>query len=199
FGNEENPVSVGAWHIDDVVAARVAAFAGKRAAVRHISYPPGTFASLDTPQLFRNDTKAFEAIARPFLAGTHCAHYVAVIPARYNYGNSNQTYKGLGILSQPGFTDRFALYATAEIRVYDENLALVDHKHASLTPHENRLMTALAGSFTGGLVYGPHRDVDKSFWPNPGDIAKNTMLREAMRDLVQRSLDVTLPELKLMD
>jgi hypothetical protein len=195
FGNEENPVPIDAWRIDDLVAARIAAFVNKRAAVRRITYPPGTFASLDTPQLFRNDTKAFDEIARPLLAATHCARYVAVIPFSASYNNTNQLLKGLGILWPSGLVDRFYLYANAELRVYDENLAVLDHKYVSLAPRENRFLASL----TAGPVRGPHREVDKSFWPNPAGVAQNAMLREAMRDLVARSLDATLPELKLMD
>jgi hypothetical protein len=45
-------------------------------------------------------------------------------------------------------------------------------------------------------IHGPHREVDKSFWPDPANVAQqHAKLREATRDLVGQSLDKTLPEL----
>jgi hypothetical protein len=194
FGNEENPVPINAWHVDDLVVARVAAFVNKRASVRRVAYPAGMFASLDTPQFLRNDTKAFEEIARPLMASTHCARYIAAIPGSVNYSGTNQVLKGLGIVSRSGLVDTFDLHAITELRVYDENLAFLHRKYASLTPNENRFIA----SIIGGNVPGPHRHVDKSFWPDPAGVAQDAKLREAMRDLVSRSLDATLPELNFV-
>jgi hypothetical protein len=36
-------------------------------------------------------------------------------------------------------------------------------------------------------------------WSPPEQVAPNVKLRDAVRDLVARSLDATLPELKLME
>ena len=41
---------------------------------------------------------------------------------------------------------------------------------------------------------GPSREVDKSWWPQ-SDAAQSTKLRDGIRSLVERSLDVTMPRI----
>src|SRR5260370_2408163 len=192
FGNEENEVPVESWRIDDLVGAKISGLLGKRAAVRRIPYQKEAFASIETPKLFRNPDADLGEILRTITVGTRCARYVVVTPSFVYYGTTNQTLGGVGIVSSkaPFFTgDLYNLYMFALLRVYDgETFAVLTRKFASLG-EPNLLAT----------IKGPHREVDKSFWPNSPDIAQNAKLREAIRELVGQTLDATLPELTLAD
>ena len=100
---------------------------------------------------------------------------------------------GFGIVSSkaPFFTgDLYNLYLFAWLRVYDgENFAVLTRKVASLGKP-----TPLA------TIGGPHREVDKSFWPESSDgVVQNAKLRDTIRELVGQTMDATLPELKLTE
>jgi hypothetical protein len=192
FGNEENEAPVESWRIDDLIVAKIGGFLNKRAVARRIAYPKDAFASLDAPKLFRNSDADLGEILRTITAGTRCARYVVVTPGVVYYGTTNQTLSGLGIVSSkaPFFTgDLYNLYMFAWLRVYDgETFAVLTRKLASLG-QPNFLAT----------IGGPHREVDKSYWPDSPDLAQNAKLRDAIRELVAQTMDATLPELKLTE
>jgi hypothetical protein len=193
LGNEENEVPVESWHIDDLIVAKISGFLNKRATVRRILYPKGAFASLDTPKLFRNYDADLGELLRTVTAGTRCARYVVVTPSVAYYGTSNQTLGGLGIVfsKAPFFTgDLYNLYLFAWLRVYDgETFTVLTRKFASLGQPK-----------PFATIGGPHREVDKSFWPeSPDSAAQNAKLRDAIRELVGQTMDATLPELKLTE
>jgi hypothetical protein len=76
-----------------------------------------------------------------------------------------------------------------ELRVYNgETFALGTRKTASIGQP-----TLLA------LIRGPHREVDRSFWPDSSDVAQNAKLQQAIRELVGQSMDLTLPEMQLTE
>jgi hypothetical protein len=190
FGNESNAVSIESWRIDDLVVAKISGALGKRA-VRRVAYRKEAFASLETSKLFRDtDAEVGEGV-RTLTAGTHCARYVVVTDGTTRYGTTNQTLGGLGIVAgkKPYFTgDLHNLHTLITLRVYDgETFALMKRKFA--TTGESTFMA---------MIGGPHREVDQSFWPVPSDAAaQNAKLRDAVRDLIGKSLDATLPELPL--
>ncbi len=191
FGNESNEVSVESWRIDDLVVARITSALGNRATVRRIAYRGEAFASLETPKLFRSiDAEVGEGV-RTLAGGTKCARYVVVTDGISGYGTTNQSLDGLGIVAgkKPYFTgDLYNLHALILLRVYDGGtFALLQRKFA--TTGESTFMA---------MIGGPHREVDQSFWPAPPDTAvRNAKLRDAIRELVGKSLDATLPELSL--
>jgi hypothetical protein len=192
FGNEENEVPIESWRIDDLIVAKISGLLNKRAVARRISYPKDAFASLDAPKLFRMPEADLGEILRTITAGTRCARYIVVTPITVNYGTTNQTLSGLGIVSSkaPFFTgDLYNLYMFAWLRVYDgETFTVLTRKMASLG-QPNFLAT----------IGGPHREVDRSFWPESLDVAQNAKLRDAIRELVGQTMDTTLPELKLIE
>jgi hypothetical protein len=186
FQNEENKVPIESWRIDDLVVAKVSGVLNKRAAVRRVTAPKGAFSSLDAPQPFRNYDSDLGALLRTVTAGTRCPRYIVVTRGSTGYGNSNQVLNGLGIVASSALMGGFQLHALAGLRVYSgETFAVAKQK--SLSSGQSTFMTG---------IHGPHREVDKSFWPDPADAAQqNSKLREATRDLVGQSLDKTLPEL----
>jgi hypothetical protein len=191
FGNEENKASVGSWHIDDLVAAKISGFLGKRIAVRRIPYKRDAFASLDSPKLFRNPDADFGEIIRTIAAGSHCARYVAVTAGGGAFGATNQSLSGLGIVAKNLISGyHYYLYTLIAVRVYDgETFSLLTSKYA---PSEQSALVA--------IIRGPYREVDESLWPvTPDAAAQNAKLRDAVRELVAKGLDATLPELKLTE
>ena len=186
FQNEENKVPIESWRIDDLVVAKVGAVLNKRAAVRRVTTSRGAFSSLDAPQPFRNYDADLGALLRTATAGTRCPRYVVVTRSSTGFGNSNQVLNGLGIVASSGLLGGVHLHALAGLRVYSGETFSVQT--------QKPLSSAQSTFMTG--IQGPHRDVDKSFWPDPADVAQqNSKLREAKRDLVGQSLDKTLPEL----
>jgi hypothetical protein len=183
--------AVESWRIDDLVIAKISGSLGKRAAVRRIAYQKEAFASLDTPKLFRNyEAEVGEAI-RTMTAGTRCARYVVVTRGYRTVGASNQAIGGIGILYDGvGPLSRVNLYALFSLRLYNgETFALLKQKAAP--SGESIFLEA---------IHGPHRLVDKSFWPeSPDRAAQDAKLREAIRELVAQGMDAALPELQLAE
>jgi hypothetical protein len=189
FQNEEHAVPIEAWRIDDLVASRIEDSLKGQVAVRRISYPQGAFASLDEPQLFRDRWADLGTILRTVVAGTHCARYIVVTPSIKSLASSNQTINGLGILSYGGVN----LHALFALNLYEgDTFTRLRSAEASLGP-------STIQSLLFERIRGPHREVDKSLWPESLDIARNANLRDATRQLVEQSLNVTLPELKPLE
>jgi hypothetical protein len=186
FQNEENEVTVDSWRLDDLVAARIDGFLKGQFAVRRIAYPQGAFASIDTPQLFRNYEAELAAIIRRLAGGTPCSRYIVVNRGFSKLGTSNQTVGGLGIVSTPGLAASVNLYALFVMNLYDgETFRWLRAKVAST-----------GQPILFAMIKGAHREVDKSLWPDSPQIVQNTSLRDATRELVAQSVDMTLPELK---
>jgi hypothetical protein len=198
FGNEENEVPIESWRVDDLVVAKIGGLLGKRTAVRRVPYSKEAFAPLETPKLFppklyRDYETDAREVLRTIAVDTRCARYVVITPSVVSYGTTNQTLSGLGIVSSkaPFFTaDLYNLHMVAWLGVYDgETFAVLTRKFASLG-QPNFLAT----------IGSPHREVDKSFWPeSPDKAAQDAKLREAIRELVGQTMDATLPELKLTE
>jgi hypothetical protein len=191
FQNEENEVPVESWRIDDLVVAKISGSLGKRGAVRRIPYRKEAFASLDTPKLFRNyDTEVGE-IVRTIASGTHCSRYVVVAGRYWTVGDSRESIGGIGILYDGvGPLSRVNLYALFSLWLYaGETFTLLKQKAAPS-----------GGSIFLEAIRGPHRLVDKSFWPESSDkAAQDVRLREGIRELVSQGMDATLPELPLTE
>jgi len=139
--------------------------------------------------LFRDYDADLGAIVRTLSAGTRCARYVVVTRTASMVSGTNQVVQGLGIVDHGGLQLNIKLYALSVLRLYDgETFAVLRQRAASLGQ-----LTLLAD------IRGPHRGVDKSFWPDSPDVAQNARLRDAIRELVGQSLEMTLSELKPTD
>ena len=99
FGNERNKVPLNSWQIDNLVVSKISAFLSKSWSVRPISYPKGTFATLEQDHgLFYNYDAELTGIVRRVTSSTKCDHYVVVLKTSSGYGTSNQSLYGLGVL-----------------------------------------------------------------------------------------------------
>jgi hypothetical protein len=190
FGNEQNEVAVGPWRIDDLIVAKISAALGKQAAVQRIPYQKAAFASLDTPKLFRNYEAELAEVVRAVTAGTRCTRYVVVAGTEATVGSTNQSIGGIGILYR-GFDllNTVNVHAFFSLRLYDgETFTLLKQKHA---PSEFNPFAE---------IRGPHRQLDKSFWPSaPDRVVQDTKLREVVRELVHQGMEGILAELQLME
>ena len=179
------------WHIDDVVFGKISAYLSKSWTVRRINYPRGAFASLDEQHpIFYNYDNDLQGIVRRVTSSTKCDHYVVVVKGSSNVGTSNQSIYGLGILettSIMGVND--FVHALFTIKIYDgQTFAILGQRGAYIEKW------SLLSDFTGPGIGGPVRAVDRSWWPQ-SDAAQSTMLRDAIRSLVEQALDVTMPEI----
>jgi hypothetical protein len=187
FGNDLNKVPIEAWQIDDLVVSKISTFLSKSWTVRRISYPRGAFGSLDEEHpLFYNYDEDLAGIVRRVSSSTPCDHYVVVVKGGSAFGETNQGVHGLGILEH-GAPLRIAdlLYALYTIRIYDGQSFAVLGRQNAVTEEPS-----LLGNF-GKPIRGPYLKVDTSWWPDSG--TPSPMVKDGIRSLVAKSLDVTMP------
>ena len=53
----------------------------------------------------------------------------------------------------------------------------------------------IGASLVGKVINGPHRTLDRSWWPPNTQVAQNEKLKSATRALVEQSLATTIPEI----
>jgi hypothetical protein len=185
FGNELNHVPIDSWQIDNLVVGKISTFLSKSWAVQRINYPKGAFSSLDEDHgLFFNYSEELRKIVRGLTSSMKCGHYVAVAKTTTSYGTSNQRVGGLGIVEAgtPLWQWDY-IYALYLIRLYDGESFAVEGTEPGRTP-EDYIPT----------INGPSREVDKSWWPQ-SNAAQSAKLRDGIRSLLERSLDVTMPRI----
>jgi hypothetical protein len=186
FGNELNKVPVDSWQIDNLVVSKISAYLSKNWSVRPISYPKGAFATLEQDHgIFYNRDAELTEIIRRVTSSTKCDHYVVVLKGSSGYGTTNQSLYGLGVLEVGApimITDMlFALYV---IKVYDgQTFAVLGQQQAILD--ENHFSS----------IHGPFRQLYTNFtFPQPGTVP-GPAVRDGLRSLVEKSLDVTMPQI----
>jgi hypothetical protein len=188
FGNERNKVAIDSWQIDNLVVGKIGAFMGKSWSVRPISYPKGTFAALEQDHgLFYNYDAELTGIVRRVTSSTKCNHYVVVLKTSSRYGTSNQSIYGLGILEVGAPLHPWDhidyLHALYVIRIYDgRTFAKLGERRASFD------------EWHFSDIQGPYRQVDNASWPRPG-AAPGATVKDGLRSLVEKSLDVTMPQI----
>jgi hypothetical protein len=191
FGNADDAVPADSWHVDDLIAARIGAVFGKRAVVKRIPYHKEAFASLEEMKLFRDvDAETGDGLRTLASgAGAHCSAYLLVKRQNYNFGQTNQTIGGIGVLHTGSVLfNEVNAYALFTVGLYDgETFKLVKRSHAP------------SGDAMFGVFGGPHRKLDEAMWPDPPAAAvQNAKLRETVRELVAQGMDATLKELPLI-
>jgi hypothetical protein len=126
---------------------------------------------------------------RRVTSSTKCDHYVVVVKGFSRYGETNQSVYGLGIVETgASFLTFDLIYALYWIRIYDGQTYEVIGKRGAITEETNPLLRLVTAKSIGG----PYLKVDRSWWPE-SDVAKSTMLKDGIRSLVEKSLDVTMP------
>jgi len=187
FGNEEKEIRIDGWGINDLVVQQVGNALGKRFSIRRVAYPKGTFDALDHPKfpLLPMYDQNLKRIVRELASHQKADFYVVVRKASSQVVNTNQRVSGLGILERGGVI----LYALSEIRVYDGH-TFAELKNGVASMGQSTFMETIMGAIP---VHGPYRRVDRTWWPEPSQAAQSAKLRDATRELVQKSLAATLP------
>jgi hypothetical protein len=119
-------------------------------------------------------------------SSTKSKHHVVVLKTSSRYGTSNQSLYGLGILEAAAPLHPWDhidyLHALYVIRIYDgQTFAKLGERRATFDE----------GHFSD--IQGPFRQVGNSSWPQPGK-APGAAVRDGLRSLVEKSLDVTMPQ-----
>jgi hypothetical protein len=188
-GFPEKTVTVGSWHLDDLVVDKVRGALGKRAEVQRIPYRKEAFAWFEPqygrhePPLFRllrfrGYASEFRDAIRTLAPGARCARYVLVTKAQDYDGVPMDIGIGKGPLG-------LVLSASMRVWVFDgETFKVLSNL---MDDHESRT------SYVG--ISGSHPKLDETFWPGPpNSAAQNAKLREATRELIAKCLDRTLPK-----
>jgi len=190
FGNALDKFPIDAWGIDGVVVSKISAQLGQRFDVRRIDYPKGAFASLEQEKSpFSSDARDYRHdirdIARSISASHRCDLCIVVTKSGSMYSNTNQAVAGLGILDNSNLlVEGVFVFAIWEVRVYDaKTFQVLAHKRA---PREQGFMA---------VIRGPHRKVDKTWLPAPGQVAQNPKLKQATLELVGQSIEPVVAEL----
>jgi hypothetical protein len=188
FNNDSNTVPIESWQIDNLVISKIGTFLSKSWTVRRINYPKGAFSSLDEKHpLFYNYDDDLQGIVRRLSSSTRCDHYAVVVKGGSQYSDTNQSLYGLGVLEigAPLRTGDF-IYALYSIRLYDGQTFAVLGRRDAVIEQPNLLNVFFKP------IHGPYLGVDTSWWPE-ADAEKSTKLRDGIRSLVEKSLDVTMP------
>jgi hypothetical protein len=192
FGNALDKFPIDAWGIDAVVGSRISARLGQRFDVRRIDYPRGAFAALEKEKSpLSSDARDYRHeirdIARGITASHRCDLCVVVTKAGSMYSNTNQAVVGLGVVDSSNFLiEGVFVFAIWEMRVYDgRTFQVLAHMRAPRDPEQGFM----------AVIRGPHRQVDKSWLPAPGQVAQNAKLKQAILELVGQSIDPVVAEL----
>jgi hypothetical protein len=182
FNNEQSKVSIDSWGIDDLVFNKVSAVHGKRFNLKRVSVAKGAFGVIEEDHgPFYDPAEDITSVARKITTPTKCDRYIVVTKNNLSF-KAGLRIDGLGIL-----TERFqySAYAPFTMNIYDgRNFALLA-KHKAST-----------GKNYLGFDSIPVQQVDESWWPAaPADAATSPKIRDGFRALVQKALDVTVPQL----
>jgi hypothetical protein len=186
FGNELKEVPIGSWGIDDAVASRVGAVLSPRYKVKRIAVPQGMFAAYEKPAAFSSSDAELQGIVRRLAASQGCDLVIVVTRSGISWGSSNQVVVGLGLLEAGGLINagNVTLFAVTAVSLYD------GRTFERLT--WQRPQFQIGGSMMGG-INGPHRTLERSWWPATPQAVHNDKLKSATRALVEQSVAATIP------
>jgi hypothetical protein len=186
FGNEEAEIPILAWGLDDLAVARVRA-AAPGLMVRKLSYTKGAFDPYYHPpsRLFGDPRNDLTNIVRQIAASAHCERYVAVTKFDGQFGGTNQTLRGIGVVNHGvGALSSSALFANVNATVFDGQTFDI----------RKRPSPGLGAILSAGLVQDPLTELDNADFPTTAaDAASSAKLRDRTRALIAANLDKILP------
>jgi hypothetical protein len=189
FGNEESEFPVDAWGIDDAMAGKVRTLLGRRFDVRPVTYRRAAFA--------KGGWGGIGAMMREGVTPAPVDSYVVITRGFSQLGGTNQSVSGLGILETSGgvfSSDRQFVYALYTVSIIDAREFSSKAVTVGLMPGE-----AAIDPLRSTVMRGPHKQVDRSWWPTARDAASNQRLKGAVVELIDQSLPNTLQQLQLVN
>jgi hypothetical protein len=190
--NAPRSFSIEAWGIDQQIVARAAAVLGQRFEVQAVTYPrelflpPEHVSTIPGADLVREDP--FKELVRSHVLPQGLDAYVVITKATVKYGTRGVPLSGIGLVRHSTLLDSSAIvHALYVIRVVDgHSFRTIDKKSAA--PVNNSSVIRLAG---------PSRMIDAAGLPTMSDPLQNDALEAAVLDLINRSLEPTLRDLRL--
>jgi hypothetical protein len=182
------------WGIDDLVVSRTAALLSRRFQVQNVTYRRGSFAAgernspIAVANLLRDDP--IKALVRTEVSPQGLDAYVVITKATSRYGTRGRSVSGIGAVNHTAVFGVDALiHALYTIRVIDGHKFDVIGKRSAVVL-DNADVVRLAG---------PSRMIDAATLPTANEVASNDRLKAAVTDLIERSLENTLQDLRLSD
>jgi hypothetical protein len=189
FENEENMVPVDNWGLDALVAAKAGAILRERFNVIPIKLSKEGRAALAAKPsalsgaLFGGRDEYICNVLRKETPGQSFNYFLHVTKGRSFFRLTNQEFKGLGIVQLLDFRT----YVHALILLVVRDGANCKNLHDDAPKTNDGLLSR--------KMYGPHREVDRSWFPAPSSAVQNTRLRDATRELVEQGLEQSVPRL----
>jgi hypothetical protein len=187
FGNEFNEVPAGSWGLDDAVTSRVSAVLSGRFAVKRISVPPGAFDDYTrSGGVFGDTDAALHATVRKVAGSANCDLYFVVTRAAVQFGGTNQGVAGVGLVEGGGAInpDNVTLFAVTAVHLYD------GRTFERLSWHRPQFAIG-----AGKIVNGPHRTLDRTWWPATPQAVNSEKYKAATRALLTESVGAAVPEM----
>jgi hypothetical protein len=190
--NTPRSFPVEAWGLDEQIVARATAVLGQRFQVRTVTYErelfsaPERVSSIPGADLVREDP--LKELVRSHVSPQGLDAYVVITKATLKYGTRGVAVNGIGLIRHRALLESSAMvHALYVIRVIDgHSFRTIDRKSAG--PVDNSSMVRLSG---------PSRRFDAAELPPIADPLQNQSLKAAVSDLIDRSLEPTLRDLRL--
>ena len=184
FANDEKEFPIDAWGIDQFVVTKVRSVLAGRFAVRPVAYDKSAF-------LQARNEDAIAAGVRAQAKAADIDAYIVVTRAATQFGNTNQSLQGLGILEKGALSAYFFVYALYQVTVVDgHSFTVIANSPAILVSQDTVLATM--------SIRGPAREVDASWMPATLDAAHNIRLKSAITELLDRNLPRTIEKMRLL-
>ena len=198
--NAPRSVSIEAWEIDEQIVARATSVLGQHFQVQTLSYPRDPFSApertsaIPVVDLLRENPfkreDPFKESIRSHVLPQGLDAYVVITKTTLKYGPRGLPMSGIGLIQHKTLFDSSAIvHALYIIRVIDgHTFRTIDQKSAD--PVDNSGIVKLAG---------PSRMFEAGSLPPISDPLQNNSLKAAVTDLINRSLEPTLRDLRLTE
>ena len=185
--------SIEPWGIDDLIVGRTGALLSRHFQVQPVTYRRTSFAARERASpvtivnLLRDDP--IKDLVRTEVSPQGLDAYVVITKATAAYGSRGRTVAGVGIISHDAVLSSYTqIHALYVIRLIDgHDFKVIDKRSAA--PPDNSDMARLEG---------PSRLFDSSLVA-AADAARNQALKAAVTELIERSLEPTLQDLRLVN
>lgn len=190
--NAPRSAKIDAWGIDEQIVARVMSALSQQFQVQPVTYERGPFAAperistIPGENLVREDP--FKELVRGHVSTQGLDAYLVITKATLKYGTRGVPVSGIGLIRQRTVFDASVIvHALYVVRVVDgHTFKTIDKKSAS--PIDNSIIR----------LAGPSRMLDAASLPAELDPVSNEQLKATVLDLVARSIDPTLRDLRLI-
>jgi hypothetical protein len=185
FGNDTKEFPIDSWRIDDLVVSKARGLLGKSYDVRSVTYRRAAIAAAPISRSGLGD------ILRAEVSPQGLDAYLVVTKVAVQYGGTNQSISGLGIVEGP--FDHYFIYSILRIVLVDGREFSTIAQSVAALPGDKPCNSIIAKPF----ICGANREVDKTWWPTSLDAASNQRLKGAMVEFIDKSLPNTLRQMEL--